>query len=108
MRLKSTPSRAWLALAGAVLVILLLLIARARCKRLAHDEHQFIASAALLSRRSLLPYRDYPHFHMPYLIAVYAILFRLSDHLLLTTRLFSTACGFVTVALVGCISWRLF
>lgn len=62
-------------------------------KALDHDEHQFVASGALLARRSLLPYRDYPYFHTPILVLVYGGLFRLSDHLLLTARLFCGACA---------------
>jgi hypothetical protein len=33
-----------------------------------HDEDQFIASVRLLLDDGLLPYRDYPYFHTPYLI----------------------------------------
>src|SRR5438105_3710278 len=108
MSLRGTSIPFRLTVAGVALAVLLLLIARAMFKRLDHDEHQFIASAVMLSRRSLLPYRDYPHFHMPYLVAVYALLFKLSDHLLLTARLFSSACGFLIVLLVGSIAWKLF
>ena len=69
-------------------------------KRLDHDEHQFVASGALLARRGLWPYRDYAYFHMPNLIIVNAILFRISDHLLLVSRLMSTVAAFCTSGLI--------
>src|SRR3982751_2501664 len=50
------------------LPLLLSLLGLSLFKRLDHDEHQFIASAALLARRGLLPYRDYPYFHMPHMV----------------------------------------
>src|SRR5262249_15816570 len=107
MRSQSTACSFRLTVVGCALAILFLLISRAMFRRLDHDEHQFIASAALLSRRGLLPYRDYPHFPMPYLVFIYALLFKLTDHLLLAARLFSAMCGFVTVTLVGWVTWRL-
>ena len=70
-----------------------------------HDEHQFIASAALLAREGLLPYRDFAYFHTPNLVGIYALLFLATDHLLLAARLFSTLCawliglGLFTIAL---------
>ncbi len=71
-----------------------------------HDEHQFIASAAMLARRGLLPYRDYPYFHMPNLIFVYAVLFRMSDHLLLAARAFSIVCGAATAGVLATMVYR--
>jgi hypothetical protein len=70
-----------------------------------HDEHQFIASAALLAREGLLPYRDFAYFHTPNLVGIYALLFLATDHLLLAARLLSTLCawliglGLFTIAL---------
>jgi len=69
-------------------------------KSLDHDEHQFVASGALLARRGLLPYRDYPYFHTPNLSFVYALLFKMSSHLLLSARLFNAACA---IGLAGAI-----
>ncbi|HMB94858.1 MAG TPA: hypothetical protein VKK61_02340 [Tepidisphaeraceae bacterium] len=81
-------------------LLLALLLTHSMFKRLDHDEHQFISSGALLARHALIPYRDYPYFHMPYLVAIYAALFHATDHLLLAARLFSTACAFLIVLLV--------
>jgi 4-amino-4-deoxy-L-arabinose transferase-like glycosyltransferase len=66
-----------------------------------HDEDQFIASARLLLDEGLLPYRDYPYFHTPYLVFVYALLFALTgSYNLLTARLFSAVCTTASVMLV--------
>jgi hypothetical protein len=68
---------------------------------LSHDENQHIAAGALLAREGLLPYRDFPHFHTPYLTFVYGLFFHFTDHLLLAARLFSAACAAAAVGLVG-------
>ncbi len=66
-----------------------------------HDENQHIAAGALVAREGLLPYRDFAHFHTPYLAFIYAALFHATDHLLLAARLFTTACVAASVGLVG-------
>jgi 4-amino-4-deoxy-L-arabinose transferase-like glycosyltransferase len=66
-----------------------------------HDEDQFIASARLLLDDGLLPYHDYPYFHTPYLVFVYALLFNLAgNYNLLAARLFSAVCATASVMLV--------
>jgi len=66
-----------------------------------HDEDQFIASARLLLDEGLLPYRDYPYFHTPYLVFIYALLFALTgNYNLLSARLFSAVCATASVMLV--------
>ena len=62
-----------------------------------HDEHQFVASGVLLARRGLLPYRDYPYFHTPYLVLAYGVLFRCTAYLLLSARALSAAFGAATI-----------
>ncbi len=62
----------------------------------------------MLGRQGLLPYRDFPHFHTPYLAFGYALLFHTTDHLLLAARLFSVVCATAMVGLVGSIAWSLF
>jgi hypothetical protein len=67
----------------------------------AHDEDQFITSARLLLDEGLLPYRDYPYFHTPYMVFVYALLFSLTgNYNLLAARLFSAICATASVMLV--------
>ncbi len=65
-------------------------------KPLDHDEHQFVASGWLIVHQALLPYRDFPYFHLPYLSLVYALAYLFTDHLLLTARLISVC------AALGC------
>ncbi len=65
-----------------------------------HDEHQFMASAYLFATRGLLPYRDYAYFHMPNLIFVYALIYKLTTYRLLYTRLFSIIFGTLTVTIM--------
>jgi hypothetical protein len=59
-------------------------------KPIDHDEHQFIASGVLLARDGLLPYLDYPYFHLPNLIFLYALAFSISPYLLLSARILSS------------------
>ncbi len=77
-------------------------------KSLSHDEHQHVAAGALVAREGLLPYRDFPHLHTPYLAFVYALLFRTTDHLLLAARLFSVACAAAMVGVLGTVAHGLF
>jgi hypothetical protein len=70
------------------------------------DEHQFVASGALLARHGLLPYADYPYFHTPNLVAVYALLFLAHDELLLTARTFSAVCGVGCAGIVYAFAFR--
>ncbi len=77
-------------------------------KTLSHDEHQHVAAGALVAREGLLPYRDFPHLHTPYLPFVYALLFRTTDYLLLAARLFSVVCATAMVGLLGALAYSLF
>jgi len=69
-------------------------------REIAHDEHQFVASAVLLADHGLLPYRDYPYFHMPHLVFVNAGFFSLTDHRFLAARLVSVASAALTIGLL--------
>ncbi len=77
-------------------------------KNFSHDEHQHVAAGALVAREGLMPYRDFPHFHTPYLAYIYALLFRCTDHLLLAARLFTVACATALVGLLGSVAYGLF
>src|SRR4051812_20339106 len=76
-----------LALAGAAIGTLLFLFAMGR--GLNHDEHQFITPGVLMSREGLLPYRDFPIFHLPNLAFAYAGLDRLTHQPVLSAKLLS-------------------
>jgi hypothetical protein len=93
---------------GLLLAGLAAMFAVAMNARYNHDEGQFIAAGQLIATRGLLPYRDFPSFHMPYLAGLYAILFRLSDHLLLAARAFSTLSAWLTLLLVMRLAWTAF
>src|SRR2546423_3566203 len=88
--------------------LLLLLFVRAMARELNHDEHQFIAPPALLLRAGLLPYRDYPFFHMPNLVFVFAALFSTTSHLLLAARCFNAFYAALLLLLVFAIAGRRF
>ncbi len=78
---------------------------RAITRDLNHDEHQFLAPGALLARQGLLPYRDYPLFHLPNLTFCYALLDLFGAQLVLTAKLFSVASTVaigILLALVCC------
>lgn len=76
-------------------------VVRALQHPLDHDEHQFVASGALIARDGLLPYRDFPYFHLPYLSYLYASVFLVSDRLLLAARGLSSIAALATVAVVA-------
>ncbi len=73
--------------------MLLSLFTIAMTRGVSVDEHQFVASGAILAREGALPYRDYPYFHTPVLCFVYALLFLSTDHLLLAARILSVFCA---------------
>lgn len=70
-----------------------------------HDEHQFIAAGKLMAA-GLQPYADFPYFHGPTLGVVYALLFRLFPPLLLSARLFSVVCSWLSLVLLFAVAYR--
>ncbi|HQY91801.1 glycosyltransferase family 39 protein [Caldilinea sp.] len=103
--------RTWL-LAGATgvlfVVMFILLLGINMRRELNHDEHQFIASAALIARAGLTPYGDFAYFHVPLLSYLYALLSTAPDSLLLSSRLVSVVFGWLSLLLVFGIAWRRF
>ncbi len=98
----SGPRRWKYRLWGVAVLTLLFLSLGIGClaRSLNHDEAQFLASGALLARERMLPYLDYPYFHLPNLVFVYAALFSTNDFLLLTARSFNLACAWLLLLLV--------
>ncbi|HSH38990.1 MAG TPA: hypothetical protein VK993_09405 [Chthoniobacterales bacterium] len=94
------------AIASFFLFALALLAARALPRGVSRDEEQFVSAGALLLREGLLPYVDYPYFHVPNLAFIYAALFAVSDHLLLIARSFNVLCGFLTLVLLFALTAR--
>ncbi len=102
------PRRWPIALAtGALLTLFFVLLWGLNMRRgINHDEHQFIAGAAYMARTGARPYADFPYFHVPVLSLIYAALFRLSNELLLTARLFSVICAWLTLGLLMWVGYR--
>ncbi|HZL36410.1 MAG TPA: hypothetical protein VFC78_13910 [Tepidisphaeraceae bacterium] len=93
---------------GFFVVALALVFSISIRRKIDVDEHAFIASGALLARRFLLPYRDYHYNHMPTEVIVYALLFKLCDHLLLAARLFQASCAAMLATVILVVSYRAF
>lgn len=89
-----------------VVVAAWFLFARGMQRDLNHDEHQFLAPGALLSREGLLPYRDYPLFHLPNLVFAYAGLDYVTGQLVFSAKAFSVAATAGMVALLVWVVWR--
>ncbi len=117
--MKSTPwppsSTSWpnkhrrrVLVAASLLAIIILLFAGAFARALNHDEEQFIAPPALLLHHGLLPYRDYPCFHTPDLIFVFAALFATTTHYLLAARTFNAFCAALLLLLLFAFTVRRF
>ena len=102
IQLRSQRLSAWAwGVVALVLALLFVLVWGLNMRRgLNHDEHQFVASGALIAREGLLPYRDFPYFHVPALSFLYALLFRATDYLLLAARSFSILCSWLTLVLI--------
>lgn len=108
---RNQRANAWLlaAATGALFVAIFALLLGINLRReLNHDEHQFIASAALIARSELTPYADFPYFHVPLLSYLYALLFMAFDALLLSSRLASVIFGWLTLLVIFGFAWRRF
>jgi hypothetical protein len=64
-----------------------------------HDEHQFVAAGRLVAD-GLLPYRDFPFNHMPYLALVYGTVFKMTSWNLLPARVVSAVSAALAAGLV--------
>ena len=95
-----------LTLAFVVAGLFLLLFARSMSRDFDLDEHQFVAPPLLLDQEGYLPYRDYPYFHMPGLVFLYAAVLPWFSCKLLAARTVSVLCGTATVALLFVTAWR--
>jgi len=93
---------------GVFALIFSLVMSLAMDKGLSHDEGQHIAAGALLSDENLLPYRDFPFFHTPYLVFIYGLLFEFTSQFLLPARLFSVACSALTATCIFAVANRVF
>lgn len=95
------------ALFGLAGVLALALVASKAFEGFAHrDEHQFIVPGLLTMREGLLPYRDYPLFHMPYLVLLHGALGAGTGWPLLSARAVTGLAAWLTLLLLGAYAWR--
>jgi hypothetical protein len=73
-----------------------------------HDEHQYIACAKLISSHSLIPYFNFPFYHLPNILLVYSLIFKLTGYLLFGARTFSALCVWVTLLITYLTALRIF
>jgi len=88
-------------------IVFVLLFSRNMSRHFDLDEHQFVAPPILLREDGRVPYADYPYFHMPTLVGVYAGTITWSPYKLLAARMFYTLCGMGTIAMLFAMSWRM-
>ena len=102
--LRRTP---WLVFVGVTTIVFVLSFSRAITRSFNHDEHQFVTPAVLLTQGGLLPYRDYPYFHMPNQVYLYAALTWWTPYKLLAARIIQVLCGTAMAVLLCVTGWRL-
>lgn len=85
----------------------LTLVSIAMTEGLSHDEYQFIAGGQLLSERGLLPYLDYPFLHMPYIVAINALIAKLSTYDFLAIRGFNALTGAMSAIILIYLAHRI-
>jgi len=90
------------------LTIFILLLSKALNAKLTHDEYQFIASGKLLADQFSFPYLDYPYHHMPNLVFIYALLFKLTKYNLLGARVFSVICATLSAGVLFYVIYKHF
>lgn len=88
-----------------LLVVGVVLAGVALPREVDHDEHQFVASGVLLARFGLLPYRDYPYFHLPNLVYLYGLVDLVAASPLLAGRLVSLGFALLSLGLVYWLVW---
>jgi hypothetical protein len=71
-----------------------------------HDEHQFAAPAILFAREGLVPYRDFPLFHLPYTLYTYAAVSVFSEHNFLWMRWLCGGSCALTLCLIAAVAAR--
>ena len=97
----------WLVFVGITAIVFVLSFSRAMTRSFNHDEHQFVTPAVLLTQDGLLPYHDYPYFHMPNQVYLYAALTWWTPYKLLVARIIQVLCGTAIAVLLFATGWRL-
>lgn len=113
LTLNSNPNRTLLASVGQTFALLALIVAawalmfvRTMDRDLNHDEHQFLAPAALVSREGLVPWRDFPLYHLPNLVYAYAAADRVCGDLVLGAKLVNFAASAAVLAALVLLVWK--
>lgn len=83
------------------LVAFALILSRSVAEFTHRDEHQFIAPGLLTVRYGLIPYRDYPLFHMPYLVVLHGLLGNFTGWPVLTARVLTAIAAWSMLVLLG-------
>lgn len=91
-----------------LILVAALVVSRAVDRGINHDEHQFLAPALLLTGQGLLPYRDYPLFHLPNLTFIYGAAAALTPYKLLAARLLCALAAIGSVVLLFRIARKAF
>jgi hypothetical protein len=106
--MQAKPRKAlWLVFVGIAAIVFVLSFSRAMNRSFNHDEHQFVTPAVLLTQDGLLPYRDYPYFHMPNQVYLYAALTWWTPYKLLVSRIIQVLCATAIAILIFATAWRL-
>jgi hypothetical protein len=90
----------------AAVLALLLVFSRAVEEFTHRDEHQFVVPGLLTVEKGLVPYRDYPLFHMPYLILLHGVLGAATKWPLLSARIVTAGAAWLTLVLLGFYAWH--
>lgn len=106
--LRAPEAACRLALAGILIAVFPLVVWFSLNIRFHIDERQFIASGALLAREGLIPILDYPYFHQPNMVLVYAALFSFTDELMLSARTLTGLFSWVGLVAVAIASYKRF
>ncbi len=101
-----TPTVQTLGLIVLILAVWAVMFARTMDRDLNHDEHQFLAPAALVSREGLVPWRDFPLYHLPNLVYAYAAADRVTGDLILGAKLVNFAASAAVLAVLVLLVWK--
>jgi hypothetical protein len=87
-----------LLLSAALLIVVLSRVANSG---ISHDEHQFIVPGILTVEKGLLPYRDFPAFHTPYLMMLNGAVAHFFEYKMLAARVVTGFFIWLSVCVLG-------
>lgn len=106
--LPARTTRRWIGWAtlGLFAVLLTLDFCKTVTMTLGHDEPLYVAGGQFWARQHLIPHRDFSFIHMPNLVFVYGVLFKLVDHNFLAARLLQMTMGLATCGMIFALGLR--